>query len=169
MHRAVADVPGLVSAVTALVAVIVGPIVAYRIATRQITSTVVSASRQAWINQLRDSLAEFHSLLLRLIAAHRPPVLQFSISGSTAESLEDRIRRIEAIRERASYFRERIVLMLNPTEAPHEELQTRLDAALALANEKPDDSAGLAKSREELTALSRRILKAEWERVKQGT
>ena len=46
-----------VSSLTALVAVIVAPLIQLRIAKRQIRSTTISANRQVWINTLRDNLA----------------------------------------------------------------------------------------------------------------
>ena len=49
----------LLSALVALVAVIVGPIVTWRIAKRQIQASVVSANRQNWINDLREAVAGF--------------------------------------------------------------------------------------------------------------
>src|SRR5277367_5082703 len=47
----------IISSLTALVAVIVGPLIQLRVAKRQIRSTTISANRQAWINTLRDNLA----------------------------------------------------------------------------------------------------------------
>ena len=47
----------LVSASTALVASIIGPIVTLTVARRQYNATVISTSRQKWIEALRDTLA----------------------------------------------------------------------------------------------------------------
>ena len=53
----------LVSAATALVASIAGPIVTLTVAKRQFNANVLSANRQKWIETLRDGLAELISLL----------------------------------------------------------------------------------------------------------
>ena len=55
---------GVISACTALVASIVGPIVTLSVARRQFNATVLSANRQRWIETLRDMLAELISLLV---------------------------------------------------------------------------------------------------------
>ena len=66
--------PQWLTAVTALVAVIVGPLISLFIAKqqnatnryalrKQIEASTVSANRQTWINTLRDSIAEVQSLV----------------------------------------------------------------------------------------------------------
>ena len=63
----------VVSSVTVLVAVIVGPLIQLHVAKRQIRSTTVSSNRQAWINNLRDNLATiqaYSSDVRELRAAH---------------------------------------------------------------------------------------------------
>ena len=48
----------LVSACTALVTSVVGPIVTLAVARRQFNANVLSANRQKWIEELRDVLSE---------------------------------------------------------------------------------------------------------------
>jgi len=57
----------LVSACTALVASIVGPIVTLTVARRQFSANVLSANRQKWIETLRDMLAELISLMVAVL------------------------------------------------------------------------------------------------------
>src|SRR5262249_28131551 len=57
------SVVSLISASTALVASIIGPIVTLTVARRQYNATVVSSSRQKWIETLRDTLAELIALI----------------------------------------------------------------------------------------------------------
>src|SRR4029450_6123223 len=57
----------LVSACTALVASIGGPLVTLAVARRQFNATVLSANRQKWIETLRDMLAELISLLIAAV------------------------------------------------------------------------------------------------------
>jgi hypothetical protein len=53
----------LLSACTALIATIVGPLVALTVARRQFIATAISGNRHKWIENLRDELAELISLL----------------------------------------------------------------------------------------------------------
>ena len=164
----IASLTAIISAATALVAVVVGPVSAYLIAKRQITATVVSANRQAWINQLRDHVAHLHSLLFRLPMALKSPggILTHQQVGGLFD-------RYSAALDEAALLRAEIVLMLNPKEQAHIELTELLDRALTAASD-----ASLSESqpqldellgyREQLTRMSREILKAEWERVKAG-
>src|SRR5262249_8599449 len=57
----------LISACTALVASIVGPLVTFAVAKRQFNATVLSANRQRWIESLRDMLAELISLIVAVV------------------------------------------------------------------------------------------------------
>ena len=158
----------IISAATALIAVVVGPISAYLIAKRQITATVVSTNRQAWINQLRDHLSQLHSLLFRLPMALKIP--GGILTGQQGSGLFDRYN---AALDEAALLRAKIVLMLNPKEPPHVDLAQLLDKALSAASEaaisesqpKLDELLGY---REQLTSMSQKILKAEWVRVKAG-
>jgi hypothetical protein len=52
-----------ISAATALVASILGPIVTLKVSRRQFSANVLSANRQKWIETLRDRVAELISLL----------------------------------------------------------------------------------------------------------
>ena len=54
----------VISACTALVASILGPLVTLSVAKRQFNASVLSANRQKWIETLRDMLAELISLLV---------------------------------------------------------------------------------------------------------
>ena len=62
----------LVSATTALVASLVGPLVTLTVARRQISASVLSANRQKWIETLREMLAELISLLVAVVVVKAP-------------------------------------------------------------------------------------------------
>jgi hypothetical protein len=53
----------VISAVTALIASILGPIVTLTVARRQFNANVLSSNRQKWIESFRDRLAEFIALM----------------------------------------------------------------------------------------------------------
>lgn len=57
-----AQTVAIISAVTALFAVLLGPLVSIWAAQRQSRVAVLSANRQAWINALRDLISEYISI-----------------------------------------------------------------------------------------------------------
>jgi chromosome segregation ATPase len=158
----VIEATALISAATAVLAVIIGPVSGYLIAKRQINAQLVSANRQVWINQLRDHLAAVHSLLFRLPTVLKRPG---ELSQEETKEVWDQFR--DAL-EQVTLIRGKIVLMLNPSEEPHQQLARLLDQALSAASEHGADTNALVKYRDDLTRLSQSILKAEWERVKLG-
>ena len=60
--------PEIITALTALAAVTVGPFLSIYVAKKQINSAALSTNRQEWINKLRIILAE-----LIAIVRHVPP------------------------------------------------------------------------------------------------
>jgi hypothetical protein len=93
--------------------------------------------RQGWINQLRDSLAEFESLAVSW--DYDPPE-----KNTQLHRLAVKIR-----------------LSMNPKDNNYEKLSTMLDALMKDAD--PQASAATA---EELTRISQDVLKKEWEVLK---
>src|SRR5688572_1568124 len=55
------QIVSLVSACTALIASIAGPLATLRVSRRQFNATVLSTGRQKWIESLRDLLADLMS------------------------------------------------------------------------------------------------------------
>jgi hypothetical protein len=159
------QIVSLVSACTALVASIAGPLAMLRVSRRQFGATVLSASRQKWIDQLRDLLADLMSQLAGL------SVLK---SGWTGEwngglGLLQADPSLVAKLERLVLVRWKIRLMLNLNEADHQELDQLIAAAVHhLRNHEPggaDTDADI----ENISRQAKGILKREWERVKRGT
>jgi uncharacterized membrane protein YcjF (UPF0283 family) len=68
----------LISAAVAVLAVVVGPLITLWASMRRLRSTVLSSSRQQWINELRQEIAgvlnELHVLQMHL--ANTPPTEQ---------------------------------------------------------------------------------------------
>jgi len=148
--------PAAISATTALVAVVLSPVVSIYVARRQIRASVVSANRQAWINQLREALAELVTSL-RFLNLRR--------DGSLALEEGEWIERYQ----RAFHLTNKVVLLLNPGESDHQDLR----AAIKQAGELLLDNAGdrgqkLVATTDRIVAQSQAILKREWERVKRG-
>lgn len=145
----------VITAITALVAVVVGPLVSIWIARRQIRASVISPSRQAWINSLRDAITDY--LAKQQIARN-----QNYFSHADAASLP----RIEEIVR----LNTRIELLINPNEADHARLAEMVSEMTNTTNRSAADAKGvdIDRQRAEVIALSQSILKREWERVKRG-
>ena len=115
----------------------------------------ISNHRQAWINALRDDIAEFVKLLERLAY-----VVRDWMKDSTAEGVEEKRR---VARTELLFIYERIRLRLNQREENHLELEQKLSEFI---NEplltKLEDRACI----NDVIDLSRRILKDEWEVTK---
>lgn len=140
------------SAATALFAVVLGPLVSLWAARRQSRVTVLSANRQAWINTLRDLIAEC-----------------MAISGfiHIADWSDRKQSEFDEKMERFALVVAKIRLMLNPNEQDHKRLSEMLGQlmiSMRSLNEKdPVKGAQLMK---DFVPLSQTILKREWERVK---
>ena len=142
------------SLIVAVLAVVVGPYVSLTIARRQIRASLEASNkkitapmRQAWINKLRELLAELTS-----------SALHYYMAG-----FEDRT---DEEFQRVTLLQAHIRLMLNPNEDDHrrlEELMRRMVIAL-FEKAKIDEFPGLLV---EVVTLSRKIFKREWDRVKE--
>ncbi len=141
----------LVSAVTALVAVIVGPLISWHIAKRE----VVSPMRQQWINDLRAKIAEVMS------TSHH-----FFIAWPGDESPESEQMEAETHKKMLFLYRE-IELMLNPKEPDHAALLEHLQKITFGVNQR-ETAVKYPNIMGETTALAQKIFKDEWTRVKKG-
>jgi hypothetical protein len=154
-----------VAACAAVAAAIVGPFAtvfavsrqnrsAAVIARRQINATVVSASRQAWADGLRDSIANFQASLY-----------QVGLRGTHSyDRANDDIKLQVAIQ-----LRSRIALLINPREPDHQELLLLIDKALSVAYTVGEEGRReMAIVQSAITEKAQSILKREWERVKAG-
>ena len=151
---------GLVSALTALVASIVGPPVTLTVSKRQFAATVLSANRQKWIETLRDTLAELISLLVAalVVKSHwhdkwdkgRAPLL-------ADKALLDKLQHIVLATSK-------IRLLLNPREADHQHLYQAMDSAFKRLQSEETLEHETEADIETITTLAQLILKREWQR-----
>lgn len=150
--------PAVVSATTAIVAVIVGPLVSIFVAKNQINASVVSTNRQTWINRLRDELATLVGIVHHLPSAHA------NKSVSTDEAVAEYGKFVEKIQV--------IKLLINPKEADHQELVRLIESAdkkiIESINNKRASASEFEAVGQRIVAQSQIILKREWERVKNG-
>lgn len=153
-----------IPALTALVAVIVGPIVtlyvarrqnstALAVARQQIHAELVSASRQSWIGALRDAVAEFLAALPML-------GVSFRTSTETQHEQHERLARVALLRAK-------INLLVNPGEADHQQLVKLVDEVFSVVLSMDDSKTSIIGDKQrQVVALAQKILKEEWERVK---
>ena len=144
----------ILSLIVAALAVVVGPMAAWAIAKRQVRSSLEASNkqitapmRQAWINKLRGLLAELTSSSLHHYVA----------------GFEDRT---DEEYQRVTLLEAHIQLMLNSNEDDHQLLEVRIRRMVEEIHPekgKKDNFPGL---HAEVIALSRRILKREWDRVR---
>lgn len=150
------------TASTALIAGVAGPIVSISIARQQFKASVISNNRERWTEALRDALAEYISLVTSAAMIARQT--QF-IHGENVH-LDEEFRKTA---ERIMLVRGRIRLMTNPSKDCHRELCESVEAVhrALVAHEKVE----LQQWRSHLEAImlaGRSVLEAEWRRVKRG-
>ena len=161
----------LISAATALVAVIVSPIVSWKIAKRQIDASNVSSKRQVWIDGLRKDMAKSLALISRIQGLKRPAP---HLNREEQLELFDVRMKFEL---RSLELLMRIKLRLNPNEEEHNDLDKAIEK---LSNASPDPKPGetdkdrcalqaeFASARRDVLAITQKILKNEWNRVRRG-
>lgn len=147
----------VLSLIVAALAVFVGPVVSWAVAREQIRNArllmsqqIVGPMRQAWINTLRQKIAEFLS-----------SALHYSVAGFDERS--------DAEYQRLTLLEQEIVLTVNPNEADHQELiqvMSTLLRSLSRGVSMPDE--GFLAAHDRLTGLAQGILKTEWNRVRDG-
>jgi hypothetical protein len=149
------DLIPILSLVIAILAVFVGPIISWKIAKCHVTSSlraankqIVAPMRQAWINSLRDLIAEISS-----------SALHYYQTGYEDRGDEEY--------KRLTDLEGKISLMLNFKEDDHKKLHDlirRMLDSIAKGNEGDKIFSDL---HQKTLALSRTILKREWDRVKE--
>lgn len=150
------------SLLVAVVSVIVGPLLQWKIAKRQAADNI-SAKRQVWIDELRNDAAR----LITLLEGMRPRGQLVSIGQE-----EQRTSRVKIVELMA-----RINLRLNPEEREHREfleLARKLVGA-CIGGETPATFPEKAKTDDRFDVyldqsiqVLQRILKQEWMRIKRG-
>ena len=153
----------IISALTALVAVIVGPIVSIyimkkqntnniKIAEKNIIASTVSSSRQKWIDTLRDSIAKFQTLIFPLSVP----------AASQLFTLDEKKSRVE----RATFLLAKISLLINPKEEDHLKLMEHIADILSSVNKGEINEVKFKESHKNITMVAQHILKREWNVIK---
>ncbi len=147
-----------ISAITALVAVIVGPIISVYVVKRQISANVISVNRQQWINTLREKVSSF--------------VNASAILTVGEQSKDEIFIRMEKLHLLIS----EIKLLINPKEDDHIKLIDLIDDSALLVGKRRTkkyeneefDQNEIGKLNNKIIMQCQLILKSEWERVKSG-
>ena len=155
----------MISAATALVASIAGPLVTLSVGRRQVAASVLSTNRQRWIDTLRESLADLLAQLatVSVIKATWQEKWDKGIGPIAADP-----SRLEKL-QRLVLVQFRIRLLLNPTEPDHQELYRAIEQAILRLREERSVEAETEADVETISKLGQAILKREWRRVKSGT
>jgi len=165
-------------AIVAIISMIVGPLLQWRIAKRQAdlqerlakrqVADSIAARRQAWINDLRADIARLLMLdaMLTEIQQHE------NDEKSESEKSKELEAYLEALRE-SEEVTQRIVLRLNPKEDAHIELEDSMEELERMSQKIDGNSSDQEKQarkdvKRKVIDQTRAILKSEWERVKRG-
>lgn len=145
-----------ISAFTALVAVIVSPVVSLYVVRKQFGADVLSRNRQGWINTVRDHVAQ---ILVQIELIHMSNELGDAGPDDTLER-----------HERVKLLANRLKLLINPKEEDHSSLVKQIDEAIIVVGtgDSMGSVEGVMRREEEITAHTQKVLKREWERVKRG-
>ena len=152
----------IVSATTALVSAVVGPLVSFVVASRQIRASVISNNRERWSEALRDSIAEYSAMVLTASMLRQ----SMDIDPLKAMQTDHDLREIV---ERLATLRHKIMLMINPNEPTDSKLDGQVEAAYQslIADAAPSLDASRSRA-EAITRAGREVLLVAWARVKRG-
>lgn len=151
-----------ISALAAIIGVVIGSVISFLIARQQFKATVVSANRQQWINSLRDCIADFQTnAKIALVET----TLAYNDETAVAANEKNHDEALKGMR----FLTNKAALYLNPNETDHLQLISLMKKLEdQCVNGDPDDRAIEENLQGAITSIGQRILKREWERVKRG-
>lgn len=153
----------LITATTALVASIMGPIVTLTVARRQFRANVISTNRQKWIDTFRARVSELLSLMnaAQLIKRHATDAWRGGVGPAASLGVADKF-------EKAFMALAEVRLLTSAADPEHQRLNDQLAAALAHLQHEDLREAELEACVAEIICLGRTIIRHEWGRVKRG-
>jgi hypothetical protein len=159
-----ATLVSFVSALTALIASIAGPIVTLYVARSQFKVNVRSANRQRWIEEFRDLIARFCAEIA-VSAQVREKIVKDGRIVVHAES------EFLSSFEKLIYTTNKIRLMINPLEHEHQklvEVMNHLLARFRTASAEDDLQSEGQEIVGKIVTMSVEIVRREWLRVQRG-
>jgi hypothetical protein len=160
----VSTVVSLVSASTALVASIVGPVITLTVARRQFNATVISASRQKWMETVRDTLSELIALVHAALIVKSKWKDKWDRGRGPLNSDPAMLDKFEHI----VLSQAKIELLTNPTDADHQLLCATIETAISRLRAEESVESETESDIQNITRLGQAILRREWQRVKVG-
>lgn len=153
----------LITATTALVASVMGPIVTLNVARRQFRANVISTNRQKWIETFRDRVSELVSLMTaaQLIKRHTEDAWRGGVGPAASLGVTDKF-------EQAFMALSEVRLLTNAADPEHQRLNDALAAALAHVQHDELREDELDACIDDIITLGRTIIRHEWGRVKRG-
>jgi hypothetical protein len=159
-----ATLVSFVSALTALVASIAGPIVTLYVARTQFKSTVRSANRQRWIDEFRDLIAHFCAELATSVQVREKIVRDGRIVIQAEAAFLSSF-------EKLLYTVNKIRLMINPLEHEHQKLIEVMNGLLVRFRTASAEDELQSEGQEivgQIVTMSVEIIRREWLRVQRG-
>jgi len=157
----------ILSLCVALLAVFVGPFISYIVSKHQSETSlhvankqIIAPMRQAWIELLRNRVAEILSASLWYYVSGQDENI---ISGENDEENNIESQKLE---RKLLFITSQIELMLNPNEDDHIELLKSLKKAQQVMWPYSKSSSEFPEHHKKTTELCQKVLKREWERVK---
>jgi hypothetical protein len=151
-----------VTASTALISAVAGPVVSYIVVRRQIRASVISNNRERWIEALRDSVSEYVALIVSA------GMLQQATGQDPIKAITEDHALLQTV-ERIMLVKSKIMLMTYPDEERYRELCEIVEATYQIiAAGEPQAFTKIRAGSEAITRAGREVLKAEWARVKRG-
>ena len=145
----------VVPAITTIAGATIGAAISYLVGRQQFKANVVSANRQTWINTLRDTVSEYQSSVSRM-------TVFLSMGKINSDEFRERL-------DRLIFLDSKIKLLANPNEANHQNLVEIVSSLRSISEEAKDEELKRMLSlQDELTVITQKILKSEWERIKKG-
>lgn len=153
----------LVSALTALIASIVGPMVTLYATRTQVRANVRSVNRQRWIDDFRNAVANLCSEIA-LVAQERSKVLR---GGQFVIGTNERVLQTYG---KLIFTTNKIRLLVNPADESHDELMQVLDSLFEHLRNSPDDKLQMVGQEiaGRIVAMSVAIIRREWRLIQRG-
>jgi hypothetical protein len=154
----------LITALTALVASILGPLVTLSVARRQFRVNVLSTNRQKWIDTFRDRLAELLSVMSAAQVIKRDSAHEWRGGAGPVRETPALAEKIEKTFMAVA----QIQLLTKGVEPVHQALNDAISAALTYLQEDELREGDVSGRILQITELGRSIIREEWGRVKRG-
>ena len=154
----------IISATTALMASIAGPLVTLYVARMQIRASVRSGNRQRWIDEFRDAISIFCGQIAATTQVREKVFKDGRISISEQHEL---LREFE----RLIFTATKIRLMVDPGDGDHARLIASIDELLMMfrtATSDEDVQEVARTSALQIVEMSLGIIRREWLRVQKG-